>query len=250
MAEHQQSPTSPTSEQVRELDEVERRNATVRVLYAWFNLTLIYVMAWPLLVIAFDAPLDQPGELPFAWFLLYLVPPLVVLAVEVRWWRINSLSTAPLQWQRAVVMLGQGGWQRQLAVVLVVLPLVCTVLLFAAEPLGAAQALGAGFVRALALQLLIAGYANGMLAQLGAHPSRIYWIGVGMFTVTVAAETAIAVAARQSPALDELLLAFSAGALLGALLGFASMSLRGHTGSLIPGVLLQLLLFGLLPPFL
>lgn len=250
MAEQQQAPASPAGEQVRELNEVERRNATIRVLYAWFNLSLIYVMAWPVLVVAFDAPLDQPGELPFAWFLLYLVPPLAVLAVDVRWWRINRLSTEPLQWQRAAVMLGQGGWQRQLAVVLVVLPLVCTVLLFAAEPLGAAQALGAGLVRALALQVLIAGYVYGMLAQLGAHSSRTYWLGVGMFTVTVAAETAIAVAARQNPGLDELLLAFSAGALLGVLLGFASMSLRGHTGSIIPGVLLQLLLFGLLPPFL
>jgi hypothetical protein len=245
----QQAPLA-AGDPLRELDATEQRNATLRVLNAWFNLTLVYVMAWPLFVVVFDAPLDQPGELPFSWFLLYLVPPLVVLAVDVRLWRVNRLSYAPLRWQPAAAMLGQGGWRQQLAIVLVVLPVVCTVLLFAAEPLGAAQVLVGGLLRALALQALIAGYVKGMLEQLGAHASRAYWFGVGMFTLTVAAETAIAVAARQNPSLEELLLAFSAGAVLGLVLGLASMSLRGHTGSLIPGVLLQLLLFGLLPPFL
>jgi hypothetical protein len=236
--------------QLRELDVAEQRNATLRVVSAWFNLTLIYVMAWPLLVVLFDAPLDPPGELPFGWFLLFLIPPLAVLAIETRLWRVNQLPTESMHWRSGLAMFRRGGWQGQVALVLVALTLVCTVLLFAAAPVNATQALIGGLARALALQLLVAGYVKAMLDQLGAHPSRVYWLGVGMFTLTVAAETAIAVAARQNPTLEDLLLAFSAGALLGVLLGLASMSLRGQTSSVFPGVLLQLLLFGLIPPFL
>jgi hypothetical protein len=250
VADEQQAPGTAQGEQLRELDAAEQRNATLRVLSAWFNLTLVYVMAWPLLVVLFDAPLDPSAELPFGWFVLYLLPLLAVLAIEVRLWRVNRLSTEPLHWRLGLAMFRRGGWQGQVALVLVVLTLVCTVLLFAAAPVNAVQALIGGLARAIALQLLVAGYVKGMLDQLGAHPGRVYWLGVGMFAVTIAGETAVAVAARQNPTLEEVMLAFSAGALLGVLLGLASMSLRGHSGGVIPGILLQLLVFGLIPPFL
>lgn len=251
MADEQEtSLTTNASEAVRELSEGERRAASLRVLSAWFNITVLNVMAWPLIVVAFDAPLDPPAELPLGWFLVYMVPAAAVLVLTARLWRVNQLSLESLGWRPALAMYRRGGWQGQLALVLATLTLVTTVLLLVAKPLEGVQALLSGVARALAVQLLIAGYVRSMLAQFGADPSRVYWFGVGMFTLTIAAETAIAVAARQNPGVNELMLAFSAGALLGVLLGMASMSLRGRTGSLIPALLLQLLLFSLIPQFL
>ena len=246
---HEPKPAESNAPAVSHAEPADRRALTMRILNLWLNLTLLYLLAWPLLTVVFGAPQDTVDELPLGWFLVYLVPALAVLVLVARLWRVNKLPIDLVQPRRALALLALGGWRGQVMLFLVGVTLVTAVLLFVASPSDGTKVLVNGLLRAAALQLLIAGYVKTMLDRLGADPRRTFWFGVGMFAFTYAADTAIQAAVRQSASLDMLPIAFAAGALLGLLLGLASMSLRDRTGSLAPAVLLQLFLLTILPAF-
>jgi hypothetical protein len=246
---HDLRPSKSTAPAARRSEAIDVRSLTLRVLNLWLNVTLLYLLAWPLLNVVFDAPQETVAELPLGWFIVYLAPALAVLVLATRLWRVNQLPSEVVQPTRALALLKFGGWRGQAVLFLVGLTLVTSVMLLLAAPADGAKVLINGLIRAAALQVLISGYVKTMLDQLGADPRRTYWFGVGMFAFTFAADTAVQAAVRQNASLDMLPIAFAAGTLLGLLLGLASLSLRDRTGSLAPALLLQLLMLTILPAF-
>src|SRR5687767_3082237 len=68
------------------------RSFVLRTLYSWLTLSMLYLFAWPLLVIYFGAPSVPPEETPANWYQFRLFAPLLIAAIVLWLWQ---LSPAP-----------------------------------------------------------------------------------------------------------------------------------------------------------
>lgn len=223
------------------------RGATVRTLYAWLNLTLLLVFAWPLLVVFFDAPSVTPADTPGDWFALRLAAPVLVTAIALRiWWA----SGAP---RHVAVRAGlrdlaaSGQLWIQVTAFLAILTVVLAVVLLLSDPTAAAKVLLLGLFEALAIQLIVPGYVKTTFEALEADPGRAFWICVALLALTFALRGTMVAAVEPDVAPEVVAGAAIALGLAGVLLGAAFVYLRDRTGSLLPGFLLAWLVLAIVP---
>lgn len=223
------------------------RGATVRTLYAWLNLTLLLVFAWPLLVVFFDAPSVTPADTPGDWFALRLAAPVLVTAIALRiWWA----SGAP---RHVAVRAGlrdlaaSGQLWIQVTAFLAILTVVLAVVLLLSDPTAAAKVLLLGLFEALAIQLIVPGYVKTTFEALEADPGRAFWICVALLALTFALRGTMVAAVEPDVAPEVVAGAAIALGLAGVLLGAAFVYLRDRTGSLLPGTLLAWLVLAIVP---
>lgn len=223
------------------------RGATVRTLYAWLNLTLLLVFAWPLLVVFFDAPSVTPADTPGDWFALRLAAPVLVTAIALRiWWA----SGAP---RHVAVRAGlrdlaaSGQLWIQVTAFLAILTVVLAVVLLLSDPTAAAKVLLLGLFEALAIQLIVPGYVKTTFEALEADPGRAFWICVALLALTFALRGTMVAAVEPDVAPEVVAGAAIALGLAGVLLGAAFVYLRDRTGSLLPGILLAWLVLAIVP---
>jgi hypothetical protein len=223
------------------------RNATLRTLYAWFNLTLLLSFAWPTLAVFFDAPVSSPENTPADWLIMRAAGPLIVFGVGLRIWLASGapLYVASLARFRSLAMLGPL-WTQLLAF-LVILTLVLSAILFLSDPGSALKVLSLGLAEALALQFVVSGYVKTVLEVLEADPSRIFWICAALYGVMFGLRGGLAAAIQPDAEAAFVLGAGVASALGGVVLGALFVYLRDRTSSLYPGVVLTWLIIAIIP---
>lgn len=223
------------------------RGATVRTLYAWLNLTLLLVFAWPLLVVFFDAPSVTPADTPGDWFALRLAAPVLVTAIALRiWWASGApRHVAARAGLRDLAASGQL-WI-QVTAFLAILTVVLAVVLLLSDPTAAAKVLLLGLFEALAIQLIVPGYVKTTFEALEADPGRAFWICVALLALTFALRGTMVAAVEPDVAPEVVAGAAIALGLAGVLLGAAFVYLRDRTGSLLPGILLAWLVLAIVP---
>jgi hypothetical protein len=220
------------------------RSFTLRLLYTWLTLTMLFTFTWPLLVMLTDAPGVDPEDTPLDWFQLRFLSVAVTGAFAAWLWYLSPVPTDTANRSRALNLFRQGRIWPQALVFMLGLVLVLAALMLAENPAGALKLLSLSLAEALTIQIIISGYLAGAFDLL--LEGRPGWPVVGLFALTFAMRGALAAAAQEVLPEGELILAISSGLVGGALIGGLSVWLRARSSSLLPGVLALWLLFLLL----
>lgn len=223
------------------------RNALLRTLYAWLNLTLLLSFAWPALVVFFDAPVVSPANTPADWFTLRLAAPIIVLAVAGRIWWASGVPGFVAMPERTSGLFTGSIVLMQVQVFLIGLTIVLGLILLLSDASAAAKVLGLGLCEALAIQVIIPGYVKSALEALEAAPRRAFWICVVLFGIVFGLRAALAAAIQPDAEAGFVLAAAIALAVAGMALGVVFVYLRDRTSTLLPGILLHWLVIAIVP---
>ena len=223
------------------------RNAILRTLYAWLNLTLLLSFTWPALVVFFEAPLSSVPNTPVDWYLLRLTAPAAVLIIGARLWWTSGAPVYVASPARLAGLRELGPLWTQLQFFVLLLSLVLTAVLFASDPTSALKASLFGLVEAAAIQVVISGYVKTTLESLGAQPSRAFWICAVLFGVVFALRGGLAAAIQPDSIASVVFAAGAAGFVAGLALGVIFLYLRDRTASLFPAIVLNWLVVALIP---
>lgn len=223
------------------------RNAILRTLYAWFNLTLLLSFAWPALVVFFEAPLSSVANTPFDWYLLRVAAPVAVLIIGFRLWWASGVPLYVARPERIAELRSAGTILIQLFAFILLLAIALSIALLISDPSAALKVLIFGLIEAAAVQVVISGYVKTTLEAMEAQASRVFWISVALFGVVFALRGGLAAAVQPDSVPSVVTGASVAGGLAGIGLGIAFVYLRDRTGSLLPGIILQWLIIALVP---
>jgi hypothetical protein len=223
------------------------RNAILRTLYAWFNLTLLLSFGWPALVVFFEAPLSSVANTPSDWFALRVAIPAIVLASGAWIWRSSGVPGYVASPARIAGLHTLGPLWTQLQLFVVLLSCALAGVLLVSDPTAALKVLLFGLVEAVMLQVVIAGYVKTTLEVLEAQASRAFWICVVLFGVVFALRGGLAAAIQPDSVSSVVAAAAAAGFVAGFALGVAFVYLRDRTASLLPAIILQWLIVALVP---
>ena len=223
------------------------RNAILRTLYAWFNLTLLLSFTWPALVVFFEAPLSSVPNTPTDWYLLRLAAPAAVLLIGARLWWTSGAPVYVASPSRLAGLRELGPLWTQLQVFLLLLSLALTVVLIVSDPPSALKATLFGLVEAAAVQVMISGYVKTTLESLGALASRAFWTCAVLFGVVFALRGGLAAAIQPDSITSVVIAAGAAGFVAGLALGIVFLYLRDRTASLLPAIFLNWLVVALIP---
>jgi hypothetical protein len=223
------------------------RNALLRTLHGWFNLTLLLSFAWPALVVFLDAPVVHPANTPIDWYALRLAAPLVVLAVAARLWRASGVPGFVARPERTSSLFTGSMMQLQVHVFLIGLSVVLGIVLLLSDASAAAKVMGLGLAEALAFQAIIPGYVKSTLEVFDAAPRRAFVICAALFGMVFGLRAALAAAIQPDAELGYILAAAIALSIAGAALGALFLILRDRSASLIPGIFLHWLVVAILP---
>lgn len=226
------------------------RDAALRALFQWLNLTLLLMLPWPAVVTFLDAPSVRPENTPFDWFLLRLAAPLVVLLITVRFWRLSGAPGEVATARPVVELISQNRLIGQIVLFLVGLALSTSALLLLNDPSRAAKTLSVGLAESLAIQVLIAGYVKSVLETLDGQPVSIFLACLALFAVTFAIRSTLAALIQPDATAGLVIGALGGGIIVGLVIGAGSLMLRDRTASLVSGVALQLLLATIIPAFI
>jgi len=223
------------------------RNAILRTLYGWLNLTMLLSFVWPALVVFFEAPLASVANTPRDWFILRISAPIVVLVVSARLWRASGVPGHVAKLARITELRALGPVWIQVLSFIVLLSLALSAVLIVDDLPSALKVVCFGLAEAAAIQVMVPGYVKTSLETLGGAPSRVFWICVILFGITFALRGGLA-AAIQTDSVASVVAGASLGGLgAGLLLGIAFVYLRDRTASLLPGFMLQMLVVTLIP---
>ncbi len=223
------------------------RNAILRTLYGWLNLTLLLSFAWPALVVFFEAPLLNVANTPLDWFLLRIGAPATVLIVSARLWWASGVPGHVANPARVGDFRSLGPIWIQILAFIILLSLALSAVLLIDNPSHAAKVLLFGLVEAAAIQVVLPGYVKTSLETVGGDPSRVFWICVFLYGITFALRGGLAAAIRPDSIPSVVAGASVGGLIAGLILGFAFVYLRDRTASLLPGIVLQCLVVALVP---
>jgi hypothetical protein len=221
------------------------RSFTLRLLYSWLTLTMLWTFAWPLLVLLTSAPGVTREETPTGWFQLRLLAPLLTAAAAGWIWHLSPVPTATADRGRMLALVRAGRVWPQVLLFLVGLPLVLSGFLLAEDAGGALKLISLTLAEAIVIQIILSGYLHGAFDLL-LPDSRPELPVIGLYALTFALRNTLAASAEETLPQGELLLAASGGIVAGALVGVVSVWLRARSGSLLPGILALWLLFLLL----
>lgn len=219
-----------------------QRSFVLRTLYSWLTMSMLYLFAWPLMVIYLDAPGVPPHETPVDWYQVRLLAPLVIAVVAAWLWRLSPAPDATLSHGRVVRLFAGGKVWPQALVFLLATPLVLTGFLIAEDPAGGLKLALLTLGEALAIQILTSGYLHAAF-DIALEDGRAHLAAVGLFAATFAIRASMVVAAEQSGAGGGYTLAIVAGIVVGVIVGGISSWLRVRSGSLLPGILALWLAF-------
>jgi hypothetical protein len=218
------------------------RSFVLRTLYSWLTMSMLYLFAWPLMVIYFDAPAVPPEETPIDWFQVRLLAPALIAAVVIWLWQLSPAPAGTVARDRALALFSHGRVWPQALLFLLGTPLVLTGFLLAEDPGGAVKLALLTLAEALAIQALNSGYLHAVF-ELVLDPARATLAATGLYAATFAIRASMVVAAEEAGTGDQYTLAIAAGVVVGALVGALSGWLRARSGSLLPGALALWLAF-------
>lgn len=224
-----------------------QRGAIWSTMFIWVNLSLLLAFGWAAMVVAFDAPPVGVEILPADWFALRLIIVAAAAGLTILFWRTSQVPTYSMSRESVEAIFQRGILWTQGTIFLIGVTFVLAALLLLANPERAGKLLSYGVVEVFAIQALFAGYVKTAFDIL-LDRSRGFWIVTGLFAAFFGLQS-MAIAITAVDAGQNYLLALIAGAFLGAAVGSVSLMLRDRSGSILPGILFQLLLFYLFIPF-
>lgn len=217
------------------------RSFVLRTLYSWLTLTLLFTFTWPLLVVFAGAPSGvSPRATPLGWFAARLAIAALSAAAAGLLWRLSPVPAEVARPARAARLFARAGgrvWP-QVMVFLAGVSALLLLLLFVSDPLGALQVATLGLAESLTVQLLLAGYMQGLF-DLTLDDYRATVATLGLFALTFAIRGGLASSTQAGLGGNDFVVALVAGGALGLLVGAASLLLRARSGSLAPAVLAQ-----------
>lgn len=219
------------------------RSFTLRTLYSWLTLTLLFTFTWPMLVVFAGAPAGVPARAtPVDWLLARLGIATLIAVAAAFLWRLSPVPAAVAEPWRAIRLFtrASGRVWPQLMVFLVAMSMLLTLLLALDDPAAALKIVALGAAESLAVQLLLTGYLKGVFDVL-LDDYRATIATLSLFAATFAIRGGLAASTKANLGGDEFVVSLLAGALLGLLIGGASLWLRARGGSLLPGALAHLL---------
>lgn len=223
------------------------RNAVGSMLFIWVNVSLMMAFGWAALVVAFDAPAVGVEALPTDWFIVRFLIILAAAGLTIMFWRSSMVPVSTLAREAFGGLFQRGILWSQGMLFLIGVSLVLAVLLLLASPGQATKLLLFGAVEVFAIQALFAGFmktAFDLLFERG----QSFGIVTGLFAVFFGLQS-LAIAITSVDTDLNYYLALLAGGFLGAVVGAISLLLRDRSGSILPGFLVQLLVFYLIIPF-
>jgi hypothetical protein len=221
------------------------RSFTLRMLYTWLTLTMLYTFTWPLLVLLTAAPGVKTPHTPTDWYQLRLLAP-ALMAIFAGWlWSLSPVATDTASRSTALGLFRQGRIWPQALVFLLGTTAVLVALMLIENPGGGLKLTLLSLAEALVIQILLSGYMAGMFELLLPH-GRPAILTVILFALTFAIRGVLAAAAEETLPESELILAIVSGLAVGVLIGGASVWLRARSRSLLPGILALWLVFLLL----
>jgi hypothetical protein len=223
------------------------RGAIWSTLFIWVNLSLLLAFGWAAMVVAFDAPAVGVETLPADWFVLRWLIVTAAAGLTILFWRTSQVPTYSMSREAVEAIFQRGILWTQGTIFLMGVTFVLAALLLLANPQQAAQLLSYGVVEVFAIQALFTGYVKTAFDIL-LDRARGFWIVTGLFAAFFGLQS-MAIAITAVDAGQNYLLALIAGAFLGGAVGSVSLMLRDRSGSILPGILFQLLLFYLFIPF-
>ena len=223
------------------------RNAVLRTLYAWFNLTLLLSFGWPALVVFFEAPLASVENTPADWFFLRIGVPLVVLGVAIRLWYGSAVPVFVGHPKHLAHLRTIGPVWTQSLIFIVLLAGVLSAVLFASDQEPAAKVLSFGLVEAAAMQVAVSGYVKSALEAVGAAPSRSFWVCAVLFGAMFTLRGGVAAGIQPDAAAGLVFAGSLAGFAAGFMLGAATIYLRDRLVTIYPGIILQWLVVAMIP---
>jgi len=219
-----------------------QRSFMLRTLYSWLTMSMLYLFAWPLMVIYLDAPGVPPHETPADWYQLRLVAPVLIAMLAAWLWQLSPAPAETISRGRALSLFRQGRIWPQALLFLLGTPLVLTGFLLAEDPAGGIKLMLLTLAEALAIQILTSGYLHAAF-DIVLEDGRAHLAAVGLYAAAFAIRASMVVAAEQSEAGGQYTLAIAAGVVVGVLVGGGSSWLRARSGSLLPGTLALWLTF-------
>lgn len=225
-----------------------QRSAIGSILFAWLNLSLLMAFGWAALVLVFDAPAIGLEVLPLDWFVIRFGIMLVAAVFTVLLWRSSDVPTWSMSTEAVTSLFKRGMIWTQVMLFLIGVSLVLAWFLLMLNIGQASRLLIFGVVEVFAVQALFAGYVKtGMDVFLSR--ARSFLLVTGLFSLFFASQS-FALAISSAEGGQNYGLAFAAGAFLGAVVGAVTLLLRDRSGSILPGFLVQMLVFYLFIPFL
>lgn len=225
-----------------------QRNAIGSTLFIWVNLGLLLAFGWAAMVVAFDAPAIGVEVLPGDWYAIRLGLVVLGAGLAVMFWRSSQVPTRSMSREAVDGIFQRGVLWSQVMIFLIGVTGVLAAFLLIANPERASKLLAYGVVEVFAVQALFTGYMKTAFNIL-LDRTRAFLVVTGLFAVFFGFQS-MAIAITAINAGQNYGLAFVAGAFLGVVLGSVSLFLRDRSESILPGFLLQLLIFYLFIPFL
>jgi len=219
------------------------RSFTLRTLYTWLTMSMLYLFTWPLMVIYLDAPGVAPHETPVDWYQLRLLAPVAIAALATWLWQLSPAPAATIARSRMLALFTQGRIWPQAMLFLAGTPLVLTAFLIVEDPAGGIKLALLTLAEALAIQILTSGYLHAAF-DIVLEDSRANLAAIGLYAAAFAIRASVVVAAEQaSSGGGDYTLAIIAGVIVGVIFGSIATWLRAKSGSLLPGILALWLTF-------
>jgi hypothetical protein len=226
-----------------------RRSFTLRLLYSWLTMTMLFTFPWPLVVLIADAPTGPPWNTPLDWFQIRFLPPALIAGIAAWLWVLSPVPSELILRERLLAPFRTGRVWPQLMVFLLGMIVLTSILMMVENTGGALKLILLTAAEAAAIQILISGYMHGAFDLLleeyrvvAANLSAIL-----LYALTFGMRGAVATASEEAVGGDQLIVAMSAGIVAGAIIGTLSVMLRNRSGSLLPGLLALWLGLLLLP---
>lgn len=219
------------------------RSFVLRTLYTWLTLTILYLGAWPMLIIYAGAPSVDPEDTPLGWYQLRLLAPLLTAVAAAFIWRVSPVPTETAARERVLLLARRGRVWPQVLLFLAGTIVVVALFLLVEDLSGGLRLLLLTLAEAAVIGIVISGYLHGAL-ELVLRPRQAALAASGLYALTFAMRAMLAVASQEAG--GDVAIALAAGLLAGLLIGLVAAGLRAASGSIVPGILALWLLFLLL----
>jgi hypothetical protein len=211
------------------------RSFTLRTLYTWLTLSILFAFGWPMLVVYAGAPGVLPIETPGDWFQARFLIAAASAGVAAWLWRVSPAPTDTARPERALALFRRGRvWPQVMVFLLGTLVVLSSLRII--EDAAAVKVVALGLAEALTIQIILSGYLHGAFDLL-LEDYRASLATLALFALTFGIRALLASATDDDAGQDLLFVALLAGMALGVIAGGVSLLLRNRSGSIVPGIL-------------